>query len=94
MMFIRGHAPVHLLPPADTSSYALHIYLELVSTAFLGVGRRGVFYYCKFTPYLWHDFHLPIFEIFLIYKVRSPKPWNFGKILRSTLRSWGFILID
>ena len=43
MRSIRGHALVNFLSPVEKSLDGLHICLALVSTALIGVGRRGGF---------------------------------------------------
>ena len=82
----------------DVSPDGLHIYLALVSTALLGVGRQGVFSSHMFTPAIWIGWHLPI-GLF-IFKRCIPTPWIFActgfsavsdlnRLLRASLCSWG-----
>ena len=43
MRFIPGHALVNLLSPIEISLHGIYIYLVLVGTDLLGVGRQGGF---------------------------------------------------
>ena len=73
-------------------SWAIWMYV-LFFTARSGLGLVGDADYppINFPPAFWVGWHIPI-SGFLFYRVCSPKPWPFGKILRSPLRSWWFHL--
>ena len=65
MRFIRGHALVNLLSLVGSSSDGLIIYLALVSTDLIGVGRQVGFSSLKFTPTLCLNWHLLNWGFFL-----------------------------
>ena len=82
---IRG-----FLSTIDVYLYGIHISLDHTSGALLGVGRRDGFYshsvYNRLMAWLSSE-HWD----FKFLQGEFPTPWTFGKNLRTTLRSQGFL---
>ena len=87
MKFIRVHTLVYVLSPVDVYSDGIHIYLALVRTALLRVGRKGGWPHHTFTPTFWWVWHLPI-GFFLFYKVNTKHLGLSVNNLIPPLHSW------
>ena len=81
-----------VLSTFDASLDGLHISLELASTAFVGVVHQGGFsshsVYTRLMERLSSDHWVCLFL-----QGEFPRPWTFGKNLRTPLRSQGFLFL-
>ena len=91
MKFILGHALLHLLSPVDASLDGLHFYLALVSAAFLGVSRQGIFSHHMFASAFWCGRHLLIW-VYFSFTSCSPTPCMLGFTVLSAVSNPGSLL--